>query len=625
MRREPKNAKVKFQLEEEQESAHPKLQIVDHNFKTKKSKYKNFDQINGTHPWQTHVPEGYIAYQARVVRKTKVAYFNFDLAREMGLIPKSHPNEIDKDLENKLIETFSLQIINEFDLENNKEYPKEDIKPNLYMATRYLQLQHPNKQGKTSGDGRSIWNGYVENKGQHWDVSSRGTGVTALSPGTVEAGTNLETGQENFGYGCGLCEIDELYATAIMSEIFHQKDIPTERTLLVLETGPGVGIGVRASQNLVRPAHLFAFLKQGNYDALKRATDYFINRQKQNLKLGLEPGFKSSYKKLLNHITEQYAKFAARLESDYIFAWFDWDGDNMLMDIGILDYGSIRQFGTRHDEYRYDDVTRYSTNLNEQKDKTRKIIQAFCQMTDFLLTGEKKSLSYFSKHKNLKHFDQVFKSELVSLFGEKLGLSRETMNAFNSVEKNSLKKLFSEYTELEKLKSQAKATPVDDGINREPLLNGRKLLEVSPLLLTEDYCDTTEFYSKILTESCTQTHSKPKASVLEKIENYYVAYINLMKPIFTNTASIKKLEKISFTQNHPERITGNSITYIVYELMNLRDKDLKGQGLQRFIDMFIYNQVKKTKPSIKAPKYNRVPTKVLREAMYIVREHNEEI
>ena len=144
------------------------------------------------------------------------------------------------------------------------------------MATRYLQLQHKNKQGSTSGDGRGIWNGYIQSDGITWDISSRGTGVTALSPGSVQAEKNLETGNTDHGYGCGLAEIDELYSSAIMSEILHLNGYTTERSLAIIEHQKGLGIGVRAGQNLFRPAHLFVFLKQNNFEALKRGTDYLI-------------------------------------------------------------------------------------------------------------------------------------------------------------------------------------------------------------------------------------------------------------------------------------------------------------------------------------------------------------
>ena len=96
------------------------------------------------------------------------------MAKDMGLIPKDHAAEMNPILETKILETFGIIIINEYDQINNRKFPEEDIKPNKYMATRYLQLQHPNKQGKTSGDGRSIWNGCIKHQGKTWDVSSCG-------------------------------------------------------------------------------------------------------------------------------------------------------------------------------------------------------------------------------------------------------------------------------------------------------------------------------------------------------------------------------------------------------------------------------------------------------------------
>src|SRR6266496_4519179 len=76
----------------------------------------------------------------------------------MGLFHTDHRPTINKELEQVILERFSLRIINEHDLKHGKKYPPETTKPKPYMATRYLETQHHNKQGKTSGDGRSIWN-----------------------------------------------------------------------------------------------------------------------------------------------------------------------------------------------------------------------------------------------------------------------------------------------------------------------------------------------------------------------------------------------------------------------------------------------------------------------------------
>ena len=69
----------------------------------------------------------------------------------------------------------------------------------------------------------------------------------------------------------------------------------------------------------------------------------------------------------LESFTTRFAEISADFEDNYIFCWLDWDGDNILMDGSIIDYGSVRQFGLFHSEYRYDDIDRYSTNIVEQK------------------------------------------------------------------------------------------------------------------------------------------------------------------------------------------------------------------------------------------------------------------
>ncbi|MEO0335868.1 MAG: hypothetical protein AAF202_05720, partial [Pseudomonadota bacterium] len=144
--------------------------------KAKKKQYSSFDQLNGWHPWQDAVKDSYLLYPVRQLEGGQVAWFNFSLAKEMGLLPNSANEKLTASLEKKLLETFCLRIVNEYDQENNIHYTPKVMKPNKYMATRYLQLQHQDKTGKTSGDGRCIWNGAITHKGKTWDVSSRGTG-----------------------------------------------------------------------------------------------------------------------------------------------------------------------------------------------------------------------------------------------------------------------------------------------------------------------------------------------------------------------------------------------------------------------------------------------------------------
>ena len=109
--------------------------------------YSKFQKIDGTHPWRDVSPNGYEDYPVRYRKRRGVIFFNYSLAREMGLIPQRHPSKINAKLEEAILNTFSIQILNEHDWINKKRFPKDGFENRLYMATRYLQTKHENKQG----------------------------------------------------------------------------------------------------------------------------------------------------------------------------------------------------------------------------------------------------------------------------------------------------------------------------------------------------------------------------------------------------------------------------------------------------------------------------------------------
>ena len=88
-------------------------------------------------------------YPARFRTGGRVLYFNFPLARELGLVPSSHNDKMNERLEAKILDTFSLQIVNEYDIAHPERMKDALMKPRAYMATRYLQLQHKDKCGRT--------------------------------------------------------------------------------------------------------------------------------------------------------------------------------------------------------------------------------------------------------------------------------------------------------------------------------------------------------------------------------------------------------------------------------------------------------------------------------------------
>src|SRR5688572_27363474 len=374
--------------------------------------YDRFKTLDGRHPWRKAGPHGYVDYHARTRPGGRVIYFNHALAKELDLVPRNHAKRLPAPLEKAILDAFALQIVNEYDLANPETYDAKTVRPHPYMATRYLQLQHKDKRGKTSGDGRAIWNGVIKTDRLTFDVSSRGTGATRLSPGAQVAGVPVKTGDDSYGYSCGRADLDEMIGTALMSEVFFQNGLPTERTLAVIDFGDGTAIGVRTAPNLVRPAHIFRYLKQGRRDEVKASLDYFIQRQESNgfWKLSTTDE-RARYRKTLRYIARSYGKLAAVLEEEYIFNWLAWDGDNMLASGAILDYGSIRQFAAKHDKYRYDDVDRFSSSLTEQRFWARESVKVFAQAARFIMTGRKLNLRRFKNATCLNEFDRAFDRE----------------------------------------------------------------------------------------------------------------------------------------------------------------------------------------------------------------------
>src|SRR5256886_338605 len=442
--------------------------------------YEKFKDLDGSHPWRDVSPDGYIDYQARYRPQGRVLYFNFPLGREMGLIPADHPPIINKDLEQAILDTFSLRIINEYDLEHGRKYPPETIKPNPYMATRYLQTQHNNKQGRTSGDGRSIWNGYLKTESLIFDISSRGTGATILSPGAQKADGIVKTGDESYGYSSGLADLDEMLGSAVMSEIFYRQGIPTERCLAVIGFPDATAIGVRSAPSLIRPAHIFRYLKQGRLDELKASLDFFLERQIENGFWQLPADAPARYERVLDYLARAYGKMAAVLEEEYIFNWLAWDGDNLLASGAILDYGSIRQFAAKHDKYRFKHSDCYSASLREQPRCARLIVQVFAPAVGFIQTSVKQNLNEFKNAECLKTFDLTFDAERDRRMLWRIGFTPAQIEHVMAVGQKEIREFHRSLSYFEDRKVSKGIEKLPDGFTHNPVFLIRNLLRLLP-------------------------------------------------------------------------------------------------------------------------------------------------
>ena len=572
--------------------------------------YTKFKEIDGNHPLKKMVPEAVVEYQVRTRHGGQVAFFNFDLAREVGLIPENHPNELTPELKNEILNTFSIVIINEYDIENNFNFPKEEIRPNTYMATRYLQLQHPCKKGTTSGDGRSIWNGQIKKGTKTWDVSSCGTGATRLSPASNINKKFYQTGDPTVSYGCGYSEKDEGLSSLFFSEVLAKNGLETERVLAIIEFQKGLAINVRVHENLLRPSHMFNHLKQNNLPTLKRVVDYYIDRQVKN-KVYVNPPkeSKSLYDFFLGQVVETFAEMAANFEDQYIFCWLDWDGDNILMDGGIIDYGSVRQFGLYHHEYRYDDVQRWSTSIKEQKQKARYIVQTFAQIVDYIKNEKKKSIEDFKNHHSVQSFDKRFFDYKNRNILMKIGFNQKYTDFLLENCRKDIEEFRDDFTYFEMAKSVKGPQKVPDGINWNAIFCMRDILRELPQVMLSRGVDSLlkeeEFLDIIKSSYATKADLKRSLRRDMKIRSFQKNYLKLLSKVAAKTKL--PVEKVlldvsmrSSVINKYDRVTGDSITTIVQKVMNKRPKltaEEISEILREFTDYQNLNPDKAARPS----------------------------
>jgi uncharacterized protein YdiU (UPF0061 family) len=590
--------------------------------------YALFSKIDGSHSFKNAVPGGFVDYETRKRHGGKIAFFNFELAKEMGLIPRDHAHRLNAELTETLLDTFALVVINEWDIENKRKFPKEDIKPNRYMATRYLQLQHPNKRGTTSGDGRGIWNGEFKSRGITWDVSSSGTGATCLSPAVAIEKKFFKTGDPKVCYGNGYNSVSDGFSTGLMSEIFHTNGIATERTLLIIEFAGGSSINVRAAANLLRPSHFFHHLKQGNRESLKAAVDYFISKQVANGEWNCSPGRAGAYKYFAEQMALTFSRLAAQFESEYVFCWLDWDGDNILANGGIIDYGSVRQFGLFHSEYRYDDVDRYSTKLAEQRRNARYLIQTFAQIRNFLETGRRRNIRKFKKDPAIALFESNFELCMDEFLLKKIGfdsLTRKTLLSQNRSEVTHFRRI---YAHFERTQCQKGIRSVADGITSDAAFSMRECLRELPKHYLNDknlFLAPEAFLKMMKSSYAKKTDLKITSYRLEKIREFQDRYVKLVeiaagkspKKSMTPERILLELTMRSSIINRPDRITGDGVMDVTEIILKMKKKWPQFE-LQLFFEKLVDYQL--LDPANKKPSDESAAKAHIREAIERVRQ-----
>jgi hypothetical protein len=340
-------------------------------------------------------------------------------------------------------------------------------------------------------------------------------------------------------------------------------------------------------------------LKQGRHAELKASLDYFIERQTSNGFWKLPASGDARYLKAVDYIARSYGKMAALLEEEYIFNWLAWDGDNILADGAILDYGSIRQFAAKHDKYRYEDVDRYSASLTEQRYWARVLVQTFAQAVDFAISGTKKNLRDFKDAACLNVYDLSFQMERLqnALAAGVCARANQLPYPTRSRRDQNFRRALTYFEDLKVSKGIEK---IADGITHWPIFLIRSLLrELPTFYLAQGVSERVERlrhaaryvlrdHGRILRQTKRQAADSFTHHARQNFQNCYRKLIEALDKPFDRV--LKILQERSAVINHEHRMTGDAIVWIINEVINIKEK-IEINELHEAYDAFIDSQI----------------------------------
>ena len=82
----------------------PGLAVSQAKRRAPSSPYRRLERLDGRHPFKSGGSDCYVDYRARRRHDAEVAYLNFGLAREMGVIPADHPDRLTPALRRALLD-----------------------------------------------------------------------------------------------------------------------------------------------------------------------------------------------------------------------------------------------------------------------------------------------------------------------------------------------------------------------------------------------------------------------------------------------------------------------------------------------------------------------------------------
>jgi hypothetical protein len=270
-----------------------------------------------------------------------------------------------------------------------------------------------------------------------------------------------------------------------------------------------------------------------------------------------------------------------------------WDGDNILADGGIIDYGSVRQFGLYHREYRYDDGPRWSTTIPEQKAQARRMVRTAVQIREYLRTGRRPALDSLDGDPTLALFDAEFEAQRDRLLLRQIGFDRPAVEALFRHDRQLLRRFDRVLRSFERARSVRGPIPTRDGITWDAVYCVRDLLRELPVRLaaTGRPFAPREFLQVALSHYASRRDRVPTRYRLARARAFQRLYGTLIARAARRTgrrrdAVLRLVAARSATINRAARITGDSIVWAAQVLTRQRHR-VAPVALQAAITRFI--------------------------------------
>jgi hypothetical protein len=273
----------------------------------------------------------------------------------------------------------------------------------------------------------------------------------------------------------------------------------------------------------------------------------------------------------------------------------------MLASGAVLDYGSIRQFAAKHDKYRFKDVDRYSASLAEQRGWARTLVQVFAQAMAFIQSGEKENLNNFKNADCLRVFDDAFAKQRDQRMLWRIGFTPEQISYLMNNAQKEIRDFDRSLSYFEDRKVGKGIEKLPDGFTHNPVFLIRNLLRLLPAYYVAQTISRVddmsaympdEIFCRIMAASYVgRSDLKLTPARAAHVRDFQESYLRLVAAFGGPfDLVLKTLQERSAVINHRHRITGDAVTWIIEEVIAMKDK-IRIDGLQEAIEAFIDSQV----------------------------------